>query len=212
MPVSVRHKIATIRRLGLRGVLRRLASGVGAAIWTHERLVVFQVRPGELNRVAPELGSQSWRLRSESTARFPSVAGAAIPAALASELGIAVEGQRVHWIEVAGEIVSWGFSAPARGPWPLTETRTRLHVPAGGVCLLAFQTIPAFRGRRLYPAVLTGILEERFHEGVPVAYIWCRQENRASYQAIRRVGFREVALHDYRRLLGVAWRRERSLA
>lgn len=207
----MRQKLATARRLGAREAVRHLASVAARALWTHERLVVFEMRPEQLNPAAPELGGEEWRLHSEAASGFRWTGDRPLPAPLAAELRKAVPGQRIHWIDVAGEPVSWGFSAPARGSWPLTETRSHLLVLPGEVCLIAFETVPAFRGRRLYPAVLTGILQERFREGAPTAYIWCRQDNVASYRAIRRVGFRAAAVHDYYRLLGVSRRRESSL-
>jgi RimJ/RimL family protein N-acetyltransferase len=207
----MRQKLATARRLGFRDAVRHLASVAARALWIRERLVVFAMRPEQLNPVRPELGREDWQLRSEALSAFHWAGAIPVPASLAGELRSATPGQRVHWVQVGSEIVSWGFSAPAPGSWPLTETRSRLRVPLGGVCLFAFETVPAFRGRRLYPAVLTGILDERFREGATLAYIWCRQDNVASYRAIRRVGFREVAVHEFERFLGVSRRRESSL-
>jgi RimJ/RimL family protein N-acetyltransferase len=207
----MRQKLATLRRMGVREAVRQLASVAAQAFWTRERLVVFEMRPEQLNPVAPALGEDAWELHSEACSDFRLSDATFLPAPLAAELRAAAPGQRIHWIEVAGTLVSGGFSAPAPGSWPLTETRSRLRVPPGGVCLLTFETLQAFRGRRLYPAVLTGILQERFREGAPIAYIWCHQDNVASYHAIRRVGFREAAVHDYYRLLGISRRRESSL-
>ncbi len=204
--MKLRRKLETARRLGLRGVVQALASATSHMLWTREGLVVFQMRPEQLNPIAPELSGVRWTIRSATVPAFLAGDRVTSPESLAAELRSARPGQRVHWIEVQGTVISWGFSTPAAGSWPLTETRSRLTVPMGGVCLTAFETLPAYRGRRLYPAILTQIVQERFREGAPTAFIWCRQENVASYRAIERVGFRKIAFHRYSRLLGVVRR------
>lgn len=177
--------------------------------WIRERLIVFRMRPPQLNSVAPDLDAR-WTARSMSGPDFMDRVSAEVPAPLSAELSAAPLVQRVHWIEVEGQIAGWGFSVPIAGDWPLVETRSRLEVSSGGVCLISFETLPSFRGHRLYPAVMSRILEERFGEGYTDAYIWCRPGNQASYRAIKRVGFQEVEQHDYARLLGVPWRRTRG--
>jgi RimJ/RimL family protein N-acetyltransferase len=201
--MTLRRKLRTARRVGVRATLRAAASWVAAALWTRENLVVFQMRPEQLNPVAPPASAGRVKIQSKAVAAFLADGHASLPASLARELQSAQADQRVHWIEVEGALASWGFSGRAAGFWPLTETRSSLAVPAGGVCLTAFETIPSYRGRGLYPALLTSILTERFREGALVAYIWCRRENVASYRAILRVGFREVAIHRYSRLHGM---------
>jgi hypothetical protein len=161
------------------------------------------MRPEQLNPVAPAESSGRVTVHSEAAAAFLNRSQMSLPSNLVGELQLAGPGLRFHWIEIDGQLASWGFSARAAGSWPLTETRSRLTVPAGGVCLTTFETIPAHRGHRLYPALLTWILTERFGEGAPVAYIWCRRENTASCRAIQRVGFREIAVHRYSRVLGL---------
>lgn len=197
--------------MGPRGVARTLASLAAATLWTRESLIVFHMRPEQLNPVVPRPSGARCTIHSATVPAFLASPRPSLPPSVAAELRSARPDQRIHWIEVEGAMVSWGFSTRAAGAWPLTETRSRLTVPAGGVCLTAFETLPAHRGRRLYPAILTRILEERFGEGAPAAYIWCRRDNAASYSAIQRVGFRELALHRYSRLLGVGWRSESSL-
>lgn len=201
--MSIGQKLAAARRLGGRAVVRTLVDRARAALWTNETLVIFEMRPHELVPITPTLpAGASWR--AESAPATPPAAGETLPANMSAELVTARPRQRVHLIRVGGEIASWGFSALPDEPWPLTETRSVLPVVDGGVCLTAFETLPPYRGQRLYPALLTHILQERFREGCPVAYIWCRESNRASYAAIKRVGFAETATHRFRRVLGVA--------
>jgi RimJ/RimL family protein N-acetyltransferase len=209
--MTLRRKLRTARRVGVLATLRAAASHVAAALWTRENLVVFQMRPEQLNPVAPQASAGRAKIQSKAAAAFLADGRESLPASLATELQSARADQRVHWIEVDGTMASWGFSARAAGSWRLSETRSTLAVPPGGVCLTAFETLPGYRGRGLYQALLTGILTERFHEGATVAYIWCRRENVASYRAIQRVGFREMAIHRYSRLHGVVRRSESAL-
>lgn len=209
--MNLRRKLATARRLGLRTSLRELALAAIRLIWIRERLVVFRMVPQQLNAVVPTLGDTRWIARSMNGTDFISSAGKTAPPQMSAEFLGVPPAQRVHWLEVGGQIASWGFSTPVSGDWPLVETRSRLVLTTGSVCLTSFETVASFRGHRLYPTLLTRIIEERFGEGYSAAYIWCRESNQASYRSIKRVGFREVARHDYARLFGVPWRRERAL-
>jgi RimJ/RimL family protein N-acetyltransferase len=206
----LQRKLETARRLGLRASLRNVLRLVTRLFWVREQLVVFRLLPQQLNAVAPALDDARWSAWSMNGPDFLDRVGAQVPSSLSAELYAAPPDQRVHWIEVDGQVASWGFSIPATRDWPLVETRSRLAVPPGGVYLIGFETLAPLRGRRLYPAILTRILEERFGEGHTAAYIWCRPGNQASYRAIKRVGFQEVAQHEYARLLGVPWRRTRG--
>jgi hypothetical protein len=208
--MSLLQKLATARRMGASGVVRKLVATLAALVWTRERLVIFSIVPQQLNAIDPLLAASRWASHNMPSADLLEASARQLPSSLAGELP-GTHGQRAHWIEVDGEFASWGLSAPAEGQsWPLPETRSRLIVPAGGAFLTSFTTAPHLRGQRLYPALLTRILEERFAEGRTTAYIWCRASNIASYRAIKLVGFREMAQHDYTRLLGIAVRRERE--
>ena len=206
-PMILLRKLETARRLGPRRSIRNVVRLVTQVFWIRERLVVFRILPPQLNPVDPALDDSRWTARSVDGPDFIDRVSGEVSSSLSAELSIAAPDQRVHWIEVEGQIASWGFSIPVTDDWPLVETRSRLAVPPGGVYLISFETVAPLRGHRLYPAVLTRILEERFSEGHTAAYIWCRPGNRASYRAIKRVGFQELEQHDYARLFGIPWRR-----
>jgi RimJ/RimL family protein N-acetyltransferase len=203
--MSIRRRLASARRMGGPAAMRKLIATLGAAIYTTQTLVVFRIRPEQLNPVAPRLdGGRRWLARSATASELLGAAATAIPAPLLSEMHAAQPGQRAHWIEVDSRIASWGLSTPWVGAWPLSETHSAIDVPEHGVCLTTFTTLPELRGRQLYPSVLTEILRERFAEGAQVAFIWCHRDNQASYRAIKRVGFEEVEIHHFRRVLGIA--------
>lgn len=207
--MSLRHKLTTARRMGLRAAVLTLLRAAVTALYTTETLIVFVIGPDQLNPVTPELEGELWSMRCNDTSTLGDLRD--VPEHVTSEMRSPPPGQRMHWAEVSGRVVSWGFSTPWIGPWALSETRSTLIVPPGGVCLTALETLPEFRGRRLYPSVLTVILSERFSQGARRGYIWCRQDNIASYRAIKRVGFQEIAIHRYTRLLGWARHDESSI-
>ena len=94
---------------------------------------------------------------------------------------------------VGGLLAGWGFSTPARSGkgWLMAL----FDSPSSAVLLISFYTIPEFRGRKLYQALLAHILMQRFSEGAARAYIFVKQRNQPSLRAILRVGFRLVARH-----------------
>lgn len=210
--MKLRRKLGTARQLGVWGTTLHLFTPFVQFLWTREDLVIFRMLPHQLSAVEPDLAGTRWEAHSVESVEFLARYVDRAPAALLTELSSAARGQRVHWIEVDGEIASWGFSTQSNGAWPLTETRSRLVVPSGAVCLTSFETLRRLRGRRLYPSILTQILRQRFEAGCACAYIWCRERNVASYRAIKRVGFEEFANHRYTRVIGLSSRIVRSLS
>ena len=84
----------------------------------------------------------------------------------------------------------------------LTETPGAVRdFEANAVSLYDFHTIPEFRGRRVYQALLSRILARRFAQGAARAYITVLLSNTPSRVAIERVGFQLIREHHYRRLL-----------
>jgi RimJ/RimL family protein N-acetyltransferase len=114
------------------------------------------------------------------------------------------DGGKLHTVLVRGRLAGWGWSF---APFVLPETwGLRLFdPPLKAVALIAFYTIPEFRGRKLYQALLAHILMQHFSDGEASAYIDVNERNQISLQAIRRVGFRPVA--RYRSWRFLKWRR-----
>jgi hypothetical protein len=173
-------------------------------VWQQQSLIIFRIRPEEVITVSAEVHDAAFT--SASIADVGTKIGDIhqLPGNLRDELRAARPDQRVHLALVDGRVASWGFSVIPRGAWPLTETQCTLHVEDGAVCLFAFETLPQYRGRRLYPCLLSTIVSDRFREGATTAYIWCASGNHASYASIKRVGFKEITSHHYRRVLGVS--------
>ncbi len=67
-------------------------------------------------------------------------------------------------------------------------------------------TLPKFRGRGLYPAMLRFISSSLFSEGVESIFISCYDYNIASIKGIKKAGYREIGKGIVRRLTGqVLW-------
>jgi len=108
----------------------------------------------------------------------------------------------LHTLVIDGKLAAWGFSYQPTQPANLTETPGAvLDFEANAVSLYDFHTIPEFRGRRVYQALLSRILARRFAQGMARAYITVLLSNTPSRVAIERVGFQLIREHHYRRLL-----------
>ena len=208
----LRHTLARVRQLGIVGAGRALAARARAALWSADSLVVFRIDASQVRAVPAEVeDSERWTYRSSAVTEITREARTLLPRNLAAALDEAPDDQRVHRIDVDGHVAAWGFSIVPAGGWPLWETGSTLTVEEGAVCLLSFETLPAYRGRRLYPTIMQRILAERFTEGATAGYIWCRPTNAASYAAIKRVGFQEMSVHRSVRILGFGRHREHRL-
>lgn len=118
-------------------------------------------------------------------------------------------GRTLHTLLVNGRLAAWGHSYWPTEPATLTEVgAVQLHFEPGSVSLYDFHTLPEFRGRKLYQALLTAILKQRFAEGAERAYITVLARNAPSRAAIERVGFRPVVVNEALWLF--KWRQVRS--
>jgi CelD/BcsL family acetyltransferase involved in cellulose biosynthesis/ribosomal protein S18 acetylase RimI-like enzyme len=109
-------------------------------------------------------------------------------------------GRTFHTMVVNGRLAGWGYSYLPSAPAQLTETPgATLDFEPGAASLYDFQVLPEFRGRRLYQALLTRILQGRFAEGATRAYITVLESNAPSRTAIERVGFRLQRRNLYRK-------------
>ena len=112
------------------------------------------------------------------------------------------KGRTLHTVLVNGKLACWGWSYWPQGPEMIDVIEAELDFAPMSVSLYDFYTIPAFRKRRIYQALLTHILRSRFDEGAERAYIMVRDTNVASRKAIEHVGFRLVEVDEITRVLG----------
>ena len=200
------------RELGLgRGL--KLAARVGAKrVGERTRGLILRVTPQEAVGVEPRLAAgetcefrrdeirdlAKWKGTSRETARALALMLQSAPERLRG-------GRTLHTVLVNGQLAGWGWSYWPTEPAVVTETETTIEFEPQSVSLYDYFVLPEFRGRRLYQALLSRILTERFAEGAERAYIGVLAANRPSLKAIERVGFRVVAVDELTRLLG--WKR-----
>lgn len=101
-----------------------------------------------------------------------------------------VEGHRPYVISVDGEPAGYGWVAART--CEIGELGICFYLPAGNRYLWDFATLPAFRGRGIYPALLAEIVRR---ECPPATRLWIihAPENLPSGVGINRAGFQPVA-------------------
>ncbi len=104
------------------------------------------------------------------------------------------EGHRLYQLRVGGELAAYGWAAT--GPAHIGGLDLFFTVPPGEHYLWDFMTLPAFRGRGLYPLLLQEIVRRELDE---VEWFWIGHESRneASRRGILKAGFK---------LAGYLWR------
>ena len=97
------------------------------------------------------------------------------------------EGHVPFLLRVGGRLAAYGWSA--RGPAHIGGLDLTFTVPPGERYLWDFVTLPAYRGRALYPLLLQEILRRQIGEA---EWFWIGHEpdNSASGRGILKAGFR----------------------
>jgi len=94
--------------------------------------------------------------------------------------------------------VAWLDGAPASFGWAamqgaaIGELKLSFEVPIGDCYLWNFVTLPAFRGRGVYPRLLDEIVKAESREADQFWIVYA-PENRASGTGIRKAGFTDLA-------------------
>ena len=96
-------------------------------------------------------------------------------------------GHRPWLARIAGEPAGWGWVATGEASIPALDVAFAL--PPGDRYLWDFVTLPAWRGRGVYPALLQAILAQEEAERFWIGH---DRDNAASARGIAKAGFREV--------------------
>jgi CelD/BcsL family acetyltransferase involved in cellulose biosynthesis/GNAT superfamily N-acetyltransferase len=200
--------------LGLGDSLSRLARRGLSALGDDRRGLIFIATPADVRQVAPSLvGNETSSFHTDEVGDLLRWEGGS--RSTASEIETTVKGvadslrkgHTLHTVLVNDRLAGWGWSYWPQEPAFITETQTTLAFEPGSVSLYGFYVLPEFRGRKLYQALLSRILNDRFAEGAERAYIMCLETNVASRKAIERAGFRLVSVHRFSRVL---WKKRRQ--
>lgn len=161
------------------------------------------------SEIDPQPVGTFWALNLEGTlpdapeprcqARFARVDAEAAPA-LAQAMGLADAAPvlerfarqcRCYGAWVDGTLVAYGwvtFDEERIG-----ELGIRFRLAPGEAYIWDCATLPAYRGQRLYPALLGYIIKELQAEGFQLAWIGADSDNLASQKGFRLAGFQPVA-------------------
>lgn len=112
-------------------------------------------------------------------------------------------GRRAYVVEGPPGVLAYGWVT--RGDEDIAEIEGRIRIGPTEAYVWDCATLPAFRGRGLYPALLAAIARELADEGVARVWIAARADNAASLRGLEKAGYRRVADIRYVRLW--RWRR-----
>jgi RimJ/RimL family protein N-acetyltransferase len=206
---NVIDKLSQARDLGPAETLRRVFSWTGRLVGERTRGIVFIARPQDAREIQPELkpgevctyhDNELYDLlkqnhHNDGTAREI--------AALAREYSdLQRSGRTLHTLLVNDRLAAWGISYKPQEPAKLTEVGGAiLEFAPDSASMYGFYTLPEFRNRRIYGALLTYVLKKHFAGGIAQAYISVLENNAPSRKAIERAGFRAVGTNEFRRFL-----------
>jgi GNAT superfamily N-acetyltransferase len=180
------------------------------------RAIVFMARPEDVRQANPELKAGE-KVTCHDNDIYTFLNRSRWDDSSAREIGNMVRhyadflrtGRTIHTIQVNDRLAAWGCSWYPTEPALLTEAGgARLEFLPNSVSLHGFYTLPEFRGRKLYQALLSYVLAKRFAEGAAHAYISAGVSNIPSLRAIERVGFKAVKVFEWSRFL--KWSQLRS--
>jgi CelD/BcsL family acetyltransferase involved in cellulose biosynthesis/RimJ/RimL family protein N-acetyltransferase len=120
---------------------------------------------------------------------------------LAEALERLKRGESVYTICVDGRLAHYGWMVRNQTEPFFSEVQQSITLPPGSVSLYDFYTHPAFRGRGLYRATMSHMLQAAFvDEATQYAYVSVLADNPASRHVIEGLGFRyQRSLHWQRR-------------
>jgi CelD/BcsL family acetyltransferase involved in cellulose biosynthesis/GNAT superfamily N-acetyltransferase len=196
------------RELGLTGSVPRVVRRGVKKVGEKTKGLIFTLVPGEIREVLPTLApGETCSFRDNEVGDLLKWDGGSretageIQASVRIAGGIGQNRRTLHTVVINDQLASWGWSYWPDKPALITETQTTLDFEPNSVSLYGFHTVPEWRRRRLYQALLVHIVKQRFAEGAARAYIMCVETNVASRKAIERAGFRLVEVHEFRQFL-----------
>lgn len=112
-------------------------------------------------------------------------------------------GRRAYAVEAGPSVVAYGWVS--LGDEHIAEVEGTIRVGPGEAYIWDCATLPAWRGRGLYPALLRAIARDLAAEGLEWVWIAARRENLPSLRGFEKAGYVPMANVDYWRLW--RWRR-----
>lgn len=203
------HKLKRAREMGLADSVSHVAALATRLVGERGSGLVYRVTPGDVCESEPKLLAGEnclfhenefydlllWKGDSpEVSARLTEITR------LVPELS--KSGRTLHTVVINERLATWGISYWPKEPAEISEAGgAALEFLPDSVSLYDFYTLPEFRRRKLYQALLVHILRLRFSQGAKYAYLGLAANNVASRKAVERVGFRLLSIHRYSRFL-----------
>lgn len=177
------------RQYGLWGLLSHLALRVVQPVWQRSSLIVY-LHEGPSQPVQPKI-----ELRI-----------APLGAGMADSVAWAEADWQKRWSRGDVCCAAYVNDACVHTSWvtrvgaPVGEVHQWLELDRNEAYIYDCYTDGSYRGKRIYPAVLSTILRQLSEDGAVRVWIAAEVQNVASARAIRSVGFAEVGSIEYRRL------------
>lgn len=111
-------------------------------------------------------------------------------------------GRRCFVAWLAGQIAAFGWLT--RGPEWVGELEREFHIQADEAYIWDCATLPAYRGQRLYSALLSHITTKLRGEGVRRVWIGASLDNQLSLRGFANAGFQPVVRLTYTRLFNLS--------
>ena len=138
--------------------------------------------------VAPRVPATFERVGPEAAASLAQAMGLEDPAPVLERLAT---GRRCYIARVAGALAAYGWVSFEEED--IGEIGIRLHLLPGEAYIWDCATLPAYRGQRLYPTLLTHIIGKLRDEGLERVWIGASHENVPSHKGMQLAGFQPVA-------------------
>ncbi len=144
----------------------------------------------------------------QSAPLVPCLAEAMRPCPLAEIERRLAAGGRAHVVRAEGSVVAYGWVSFTDEQ--IAELEGPIRVGPGEAYIWDCATLPAWRGRGLYPALLRAVARELAAEGLGWVWIAAKADNAGSLRGFVKAGFRRIAHVRYVRLW--SWRHRALLA
>ncbi len=173
--------------------------------WAYERgtmwVLDFTAREGaSVNSVTPAVAATFGEVRRDGAAALAAAMGLADATLVARRFDA---GRRCFGAWVEGQIVAYGWASWSEEE--IGELERTFRLPPGEAYIWDCATLPAFRGKRLYSALLSRMAAILRAEGARRLWIGASLSNRPSVRGFAAAGFQPVITLTYQRLF--AWRR-----
>lgn len=140
-----------------------------------------------------------------ASARRRALASAMSPTASAAEVDSRLSaGRRAYVVQGPAGLLAYGWVTLGEEE-QIAEVEGRIRMAPGEAYIWDCATLPPFRGRGLYPALLAAIARALAAAGCSSAFIAARADNRPSIRGFEKAGFERLAHVRYLRLW--RWRR-----